>query len=155
MISSSRRRRAAGTTGRTAGLRPSQHQRPQSAGCRWWRGSREVELFGEFGDGQLAGRVVDFVGADGREAEGRGDFVAENCGGGVAGIGVNEHAWDDAVAVEGLTVGEVGGRHAGVGGGVVLAALGVALFGAVFEFAGILVVLALMVEIFIFRIQEC
>ena len=73
--------------------------------------------------------------------------MAEDSGGGVALVGVDEHAWDYAVAVEGLTVGEVRGGHAGVGGGVVPAAFGEALFGAVFEFAGVfgkLVVLVLM-----------
>jgi hypothetical protein len=41
----------------------------------------------------------------------------------------------------------VGGGHAGVGGGVVPAAFGEALFGAFFEFAGVLriVVLELMI----------
>lgn len=104
----------------------------------------QVELFGDFGDGQLAGGVVDFVDAYGGEADGRGDFVAEDFGGGVTRVGVDEHSWDYAVAVEGLAVGEVGGGHAGVGRGVVPAAFGEALFGAVFEFAGVLMVLVVM-----------
>ena len=69
----------------------------------------QIELFGDFGDGQLAGWVVDLVDADGREADGRGDFVTEDRGGGVAGVGVDEHARDDAVAVKCLTIGKVGG----------------------------------------------
>lgn len=97
----------------------------------------QIELFGNFGDGQLAGGVVDFVDAYGGKPDGSGDFVAEDFGGDVTRVGVDEHAWDDAVAVEGLAVGEVGGGHAGVGGGVVPAAFGEALFCAVFEFAGV------------------
>ena len=38
----------------------------------------EVELFGDGGDGELAVFVVDFVDADGGEADGRADFVAED-----------------------------------------------------------------------------
>jgi hypothetical protein len=84
---------------------------------------RQVELFGYFCHGELAEWVVDFVDADGCEADGRGDLVPENLGGGVALVGVLEHARDDAVAVEGLSVCEVRCGHACVGGGVVPSAL--------------------------------
>lgn len=97
----------------------------------------QVELLGDFGDGQLAGGVVDLVDADGREADGRGDLVAEDFRLGVALVGVAQHARDDAVAVEGLAVREVGAGGAGVGGGVVPAAFGEAFFGAFFELAGV------------------
>jgi hypothetical protein len=53
------------------------------------------------------------------------------------------------VAVEGLAVGEVRGRHAGVGGGVVPAAFGEALFRALFEFAGVLMVLVMVERVWI------
>lgn len=69
---------------------------------------RQIQFFGDFGDGQFARGVIDFVNPNGREADGRGDFVSENCGCCVAGVGVDEHARDYAVAVEGLAVGEVG-----------------------------------------------
>ena len=82
--------------------------------------------------------MVDFVYADRCKADGRGDFVAPDLGAGVALLRVAEHTWDDAVAVEGLTVGEVGGRRSGVGGGIVPAALGELLFGQVLELAGVL-----------------
>lgn len=79
----------------------------------------EVELFGDFGDGEFAERVVDLVDADGSEADGSGDFVPKDRGRGVSDVGVNELARDDAVAEEGLAVGEVGVGQAGIGGGVV------------------------------------
>jgi hypothetical protein len=63
--------------------------------------------------------------------------VAEDGGRGVAFVGVAQHAWDEAVPVEGLSVCEVGGGGAGVGGGVVPAAFGEFFSGAVFEFAGV------------------
>jgi hypothetical protein len=52
--------------------------------------------------------MVDFVYADWGEADGSVDFVAEDGGAGVAFVGVDEHAWDDAVTVEGLSVCGVG-----------------------------------------------
>lgn len=79
----------------------------------------EVELLGDARDGEFALRVVDFVDADGGEADGGGDGVPEDGGAGVAGVRVDELAGDDAVAEEGLPVGEVGVGRAGVGGGVV------------------------------------
>jgi len=93
----------------------------------------EVEFFGDGGDGDLAGGVVDFVYADRGEADGGGDLVAEDCSGGVAEVGVDELSGDDAVTVEGLawaclaelrmvemelTVGEMGVRLASIGGGI-------------------------------------
>lgn len=93
----------------------------------------QIQLFRYLGHGDLAVWVVDLVDADGREANGRGDLVAPDLGAGVALVGVAEHAWDDAVAVEGLAVGEVRGAAAGVGGGIVPAAFGELLFGALFK----------------------
>ncbi len=63
---------------------------------------REVEFFGDGGDGDLASGVVDFVYANGGEADRGGDFVAKDCGGGVADISIDELSGDDAVAEEGL-----------------------------------------------------
>lgn len=81
--------------------------------------------------------MVDFVNPYRRETNRSGDFLAENLSFGVALVGVLEHARDYAVAVEGLSVGEVGGRCAGVGGGIVPAAFGEFLSGALFEFVGV------------------
>ena len=63
---------------------------------------REVELFGDGGDGEFAEGVVDFVDANGGEAEGGGHFMAEDCGGGVTEVGVDELAGNDTVTEEGL-----------------------------------------------------
>lgn len=52
--------------------------------------------------------MVDFVYADGGEADGCGDGVAEDGCAGVALVGVDELVWDYAVSVEGLAVCEVG-----------------------------------------------
>lgn len=51
--------------------------------------------------------------------EGSGTFMSEDGGAGVADVCVDELAGDDLVAVEGLTIGEVGVGLAGVGGGIV------------------------------------
>lgn len=67
----------------------------------------EVKFFGDGRNGELAVRVVDFVDADWCEAYRGGDFVPEDCGGGVAEVGVDELAGDDAMPEEGL---------AGIGG---------------------------------------
>ena len=76
----------------------------------------QVELLGNFGDGQFAQRVVDLVDADRGEADGGGDFVSEDGGAAGADIGVDELTGDDLVAIEGLSVGEVGVGGAGIGG---------------------------------------
>lgn len=68
----------------------------------------EVELAGYTGDGKFAGVVVDFVDANWGEADGGVDRVAPDRVGCVAGVGVDEHTGDDAVAVERLAVGGVG-----------------------------------------------
>lgn len=65
---------------------------------------REVELFGYFGHGQLASGMVDAVDANGSESNGSRHLVAENLGGSVSLIGVDEHARDDSVSVESLSV---------------------------------------------------
>ena len=62
--------------------------------------------------------MVDLVDADGREADGCCEAVAEESAGGVALVGVDELAGDQAVAVEGLAVGEVGVGLTCVGRGV-------------------------------------
>jgi hypothetical protein len=64
----------------------------------------EIEFPGYFCDGELAEGMVDLVYADGGEADGRGDFVAEYGGGRVACVRVDELAGDYAVAEEGLPV---------------------------------------------------
>ena len=88
-----------------------------AAGCAESVG--EVELSGYFGDGEFAVFVVDFVYADGGEADRGGDwegglvswmdvacgeatFVAEDGGGGVAEIGIDELSGYDSVTEEGL-----------------------------------------------------
>ena len=85
-------------------------------GARGREAVGQVELLGDFGNWELTLRVVDLVDADGGEADGRGDFVPEDCGAAGADVGVDELAGDDLVAVEGLSVGEVGVGGAGVGG---------------------------------------
>lgn len=79
----------------------------------------EAELAGDAGDGELPLGVVDLVDADGGDAYGGGDGVAEEGGARGALVGVDELAGQDLVPEEGLAVGEVGVREAGVGGGVV------------------------------------
>lgn len=48
----------------------------------------EVKFAGHFGYCELGGWVVDLVDPDGREADWRGYFVAEDLGGGVSLVGV-------------------------------------------------------------------
>lgn len=62
----------------------------------------EVELVSDFGYGDFAKWVVDFVYPNGGEADWGGNFVAKYCRCGVAEIGVNELAGDYSVAEEGL-----------------------------------------------------
>ena len=62
----------------------------------------EVEFFGDSSYGNLSGGVVDFVDADWGEAEGRGDFMAKDCRGSVADVGVHQLSGDDAMAEESL-----------------------------------------------------
>jgi hypothetical protein len=63
--------------------------------------------------------------------------MSENAGFHVALVCVNEHAWDDAVPIEGLAICSVGVRLPGIGGGVVPAVLSEFGFGLFFEFAGV------------------
>ena len=79
--------------------------------------------------------MVDFVDANWGEADGCGHGVPEDRGRGVARVGVDELAGDDAVAIEGLAVREVGVGEACVGGGVQPAVFGQFGFGELFEFA--------------------
>jgi len=67
----------------------------------------QIQLFRDFRYRQLPEGVVDLVDADGREANGCADFVPENRGFRVPCVRVNEHLWNYAVAVEGLSVCEV------------------------------------------------
>lgn len=100
----------------------------------------QAQLAGNFGDGRLAGGVVDLVDADGGEPDGCGDGVSEDGCAGVAVVGVDELVGDYAVAVEGLAVCEVCVGLAGVGGGVEPASLAEFLFGLFFEFGRVYVV---------------
>ena len=93
----------------------------------------EPEFGRDFGDGEFAVGVVDFVYADGGEANWGRDFVVEDCGGGVAGVCVDEHTGDDAVAGEGLAVCGVSVGLTGVGGGIEPAVLAEALLREGFE----------------------
>ena len=56
---------------------------------------------------------------------------------GVALVGIDEHAWDEAVPVEGLPVYSMRMRLTGIGGGVKPATLAELLLCQVFEFAGL------------------
>ena len=67
--------------------------------------------------------MVDFIDADGGEANGGWDAVAKDGGCRVALVGVDEHARDDTVAVEGLSVRRVRVGLSGVGGSIVPAVL--------------------------------
>ena len=88
-----------------------------AAGCAESVG--EVELSGYFGNGEFAVFVVNFVNANGGEADRGGDweggsvrwtnvaygeatFVAEDAGSGIAKIGVDELSGYDSVTEEGL-----------------------------------------------------
>lgn len=68
----------------------------------------EVELVSDFGYGQFAKWVVNFVYSNGGEADWGGNFVAKYCRCGVAEIGVDELAGDYSMAEEGLAY--CGGR---------------------------------------------
>lgn len=68
----------------------------------------EVELVSDFGYGQFAKWVVNFVYSNGGEADWGGNFVAKYCRCGVAEIGVDELAGDYSVAEEGLAYCGVG-----------------------------------------------
>ena len=83
------------------------------AGCAEAVG--QVEFFGDRCDWEFAEGVVDFVDADWCETDWCRDFVAEDCGCGVAEVGVDELPGDDSVPEEGLTVSEVGVGLAGIG----------------------------------------
>ena len=71
------------------------------AGSR--EGVREIELFGDSGDGEFAVFVVDFVDAYGSEADGCGDLMIEDLGARVAKIGVDKLPWYYSMAVKGLS----------------------------------------------------
>lgn len=58
--------------------------------------------------------MIDLVDADGRKADRGGDLAAKQRCGGVAVVRVDELLGDDAVAIEGVAVGVMGGGLAGV-----------------------------------------
>jgi len=78
----------------------------------------QIQFLRDLCDREFAAGVVNLVDADWGEANVCGDFVAEDGGLGAASVGVDEHAWDDSVAVEGLSVCEVGVGLAGVRRGI-------------------------------------
>ena len=80
---------------------------------------RQVQLFGDFSDREFAEWVVDFVDSNGGEADRCSDLVPEDGCRGVPNVSVDELAGNDAVAEEGLTIGEVSVRGASIGGGIV------------------------------------
>lgn len=65
------------------------------------------------------------MGVQWRRGDGGGTFVPEDGGAAVVDVGVDELAGNDLIAVEGLTVGEVGVGSTGVGRGIVPAVLSV------------------------------
>lgn len=62
----------------------------------------EVELVSDFGYGEFAEGVVNFVYPNGGKADWSGNFVAKYCRCGVAEVGVNQLAGYYSVAEEGL-----------------------------------------------------
>ena len=83
---------------------------------------RQVQLSCHFSNWNLRARVVDPVDANRSKPDRRSYLVAEDSGGSVAFVSVNEHTGNDPVAVEGLAVGCMCGRLASIRGGVVPAA---------------------------------
>jgi hypothetical protein len=80
---------------------------------------RQIQFLRDLGDWEFAEGVVDLVDTYWGEANGCADFVAEDRGLGVAFVGVDEHARDDSVAVEGLSICEVGVGLASIRGGII------------------------------------
>jgi hypothetical protein len=73
--------------------------------------------------------VVDLVDAHGREAYRGVDLVPEYLGSSVTLVGVDKHAWNDAMAVESLPVCRVRMRLTGIGGCIEPAIFGEFCFG--------------------------
>ena len=63
--------------------------------------------------------MVDLVDADGCESYWSTDFVSEDAGCRVSLVGIYEHAWDDTMSVEGLTIGEMCVGLSCIGGSVI------------------------------------
>lgn len=68
-------------------------------GARGAEAAGQIQLFGDFGDGQLALGVANLVDADGREADRCEDLVGPDLGAGVPLVGIYQHARDDAAPV--------------------------------------------------------
>ena len=96
-------------------------------------GVHQPQVARDVRDAQFPGGVVDAVDADGREADGGVDLVAEQRGGAVAHVRVAQHARDDLVAVEGGAVRRVRPADARVAGGVQPAALAEAFLGPLLQ----------------------
>lgn len=73
-----------------------------------------MKLASDFRNGQLALGMVYLIYANRCEANWGRALVAKECGGGVTVIGINKLLWDNAMWVEGLSVGQVGPREANV-----------------------------------------
>lgn len=69
---------------------------------------REIEFLCDFCHGELSGWVIDAINADGSESNGGTNFVTEDFTGRVSLVGVYEGTRDDPMAVECLTVGQMG-----------------------------------------------
>jgi hypothetical protein len=83
----------------------------------------QVKFFGDLCYRELSKRVVDLVDTDGRESNRCASLVTPDFPSRVALVGVDQHARDDAMAVESLTVGQMCCRVASIGGGIVPATL--------------------------------
>jgi len=78
----------------------------------------QVELSSYLSDRQFACWVVNLVDTDWRETDWSGDGMPETRPGCVAVVCIDEHTWDNAVAVEGLSVCGMCGGLSGVGRGI-------------------------------------
>lgn len=79
----------------------------------------QVELLGYLGHRKLSGRVVNAVDANWCKSNGGRHAVAKDFGCSVSLVGVNQHARDDAVPIESLSVGEMGPRKSSIARGVI------------------------------------
>ncbi len=79
----------------------------------------QVELLGYFGHGKLSSGMVNAVDANWCKSNRGRHSVAKDLGCSVSLVGVNQHARDDTVPIEGLSVGEMGPRKSGIARGVI------------------------------------
>ena len=84
----------------------------------------QIQISGHLRNGELAVLVVNFVDADWRESDRSVDFVTPDLALGVSLVGVDQHARDDFMAVEGLSICQMCFRLSGVGGSIIPSALG-------------------------------